>query len=272
LEALERKGTSLPLLSTDLLLLETIFTGKYFTRLEKTDSTNLVALRLIHSGQAVHGQVIQAQEQIQGRGQRGKSWESAYGQNLLVSFIYKLEEVPVDRAFYWSMAVALAVKKTIDAFTFGARIEIKWPNDILLRQHKVAGILVENILGTGGIKWTVAGIGINVNQVFSERDDRLFPPNSLANMSGQQISGDEVLGALMMRMERAYFQMRGKETDAILAAYNDCLFAKEYERKFNVKGTTLSAEIIGVDGKGMLQIRDNAGKKLSFHHGEINYL
>ncbi|MFN4853554.1 MAG: biotin--[acetyl-CoA-carboxylase] ligase [Bacteroidota bacterium] len=255
-----------------MLLLETIFTGKYFTRLEKTDSTNLVALRLIHSGQAVHGQVVQAQEQSQGRGQSGKSWESASGQNLLVSFIYKLEDVPVARAFYWNMAVALAVKKTIDAFSSGERVEIKWPNDILVRQHKVAGLLVENILGSGGIKWTVAGIGINVNQVFSERDERLFPPISLVNMKGQQISTDEVLGSLMMRMEQAYFQMRGRETEAILAAYNDCLFAREYERKFNAQGTTLCAEIIGVDDMGMLQIKDNAGKIKSFQHGEINYL
>lgn len=271
MDALAGKTTSLPLLSTDLLLLETIFTGKYFTRLEKTDSSNLFALRMIHSGQAVHGQVVQALEQTQGRGQRGKSWESAPGQNLLVSFIYKLDEVPIARAFHWNMAVALAVKKTIDAFASVEAAAIKWPNDILIKQHKVAGLLVENILGTGSIKWTVAGIGINVNQDFSEASDRMFPPLSLANLCGKQIAIDEVLGILMMCMEQAYFQIRGKETDAIQTAYNDCLFARGAERKFTVQGSVLSAQIVGVDGLGMLQLRDHSGNLLSFPHGEISY-
>lgn len=117
--------------------------------------------------------VVVAANQSAGRGQRGNSWESAPGENLLMSMLfYPPEWLTPDRQFLISQCVALAVADTFDELLAGCQhppVTVKWPNDIYIGDKKACGILIENTLSTSTsscvrIERTVIGIGMNINQ------------------------------------------------------------------------------------------------------------
>ena len=108
--------------------------------LEQTDSTNNRAAESRYGA----GDVVIAERQEAGRGQRGNSWSSTPGENLTFSVVLRPDFLPAERQFRISKAVALAVADTIAEA--GLRPAIKWPNDIYIGDRKVTGILIENDL------------------------------------------------------------------------------------------------------------------------------
>jgi len=127
---------------------------------------------------APHGAVVTADFQTAGRGRRGRSWSAQPGENLLFSLIAR--DVPVE---WLGMACALAVADVVESF--GLNTRLKWPNDVLLEAHKIAGILVESVVaGDGAV--SILGIGINVNQQeFVVDRPSEYPPISLSSALGR---------------------------------------------------------------------------------------
>jgi BirA family biotin operon repressor/biotin-[acetyl-CoA-carboxylase] ligase len=120
-------------------------------------STNDEAMRLAHDG-AAHGTVVCAREQTAGRGREARRWHSPPG-NLYASILLRLDGSP-NRAAELSFVAALAVADTVDRFLpDGAKAALKWPNDVLVRGAKIAGILLESADAA-----VVVGIGINVRR------------------------------------------------------------------------------------------------------------
>ena len=123
-------------------------------------STNDEARRLAQAG-AADGTVVWAREQTAGRGRQGRHWHSPAG-NLYASILQRLD-APAHRAAELSLVAALAVVDTTDEYlSDGARAELKWPNDVLVRGSKIAGILLEGIVIEGTDGAVVIGIGINL--------------------------------------------------------------------------------------------------------------
>ena len=127
------------------------------------DSTNIYAIKRISEGLAHHGEVILADQQTAGRGQRGKNWEATAGENLFMSLIVKPELTSNDFAFF-SMMVAVVLSSYIETLFNGWQIAIKWPNDIYINDKKASGILIENTWKGAEWQYAVVGIGLNVNQ------------------------------------------------------------------------------------------------------------
>ena len=144
--------------------------------LEQTDSTNNRAAESRYGA----GDVVIAERQEAGRGQRGNSWSSTPGENLTFSVVLRPDFLPAERQFRISKAVALAVADTIAEA--GLRPAIKWPNDIYIGDRKVTGILIENDLMGPYLSRSVIGIGLNVNQ--TRFDPALPNPTSLAAEAG----------------------------------------------------------------------------------------
>ena len=138
----------------------------------ETTSTNDLACEERYG----HGDVICAERQTAGRGQRGHTWTSPEGVNLLFSVVLCPTFLPAGEQFLLSQAVALALVDTLG--TCGIDARIKWTNDIYAGDRKLAGILIEHHLAGGRLARTVAGIGINVNQ--TEFDPALPNPTSMA--------------------------------------------------------------------------------------------
>ncbi|MFT3932685.1 MAG: biotin--[acetyl-CoA-carboxylase] ligase [Chitinophagaceae bacterium] len=121
-----------------------ISTGGHLTILESVDSTNNYAMAMVRAGQAKHGDGFFALEQVQGRGQRGKTWLTEPGTNIILTIVLQVQN-PLSQQFSLSMAIALAV---YDFFAkhAGDETSIKWPNDIYWRDRKAGGILIESIV------------------------------------------------------------------------------------------------------------------------------
>jgi len=133
--------------------------------LETVGSTNAEARRLAAEGEetAPDGTLVWAREQTSGRGRRGRDWESPKG-NLYTSLILR-PDVPIAQAAQLSFVAALAVYDALGNIgPAGHQVHCKWPNDILLNEKKVAGILLESEGGAGGAPadWIVLGMGLNV--------------------------------------------------------------------------------------------------------------
>ena len=146
--------------------------------LDTVDSTNEEAKRLAREGEekAPDGTIIWAKEQTEGRGRRGRKWVSPPG-NLYCSLILR-PEVPVEKAAELSFVAALAVFDMLGTVgEAGHQVHLKWPNDILLNEQKVAGILLEaETGGSANPEWIVLGLGVNVGIFPGDTD---FPATSL---------------------------------------------------------------------------------------------
>jgi len=146
-----------------------ILLGAPLIELPTIDSTNIYAMAQIKEGLAKSGSCFRADFQTHGKGQHGRIWESAKGQNLLCSYILELNTldalknwVPTDQIGF-SAAIALGARAFFAAFA-GSEIKIKKPNDIYYRDRKAGGILIENLVRGKEWTWTVIGIGMNINQ------------------------------------------------------------------------------------------------------------
>ena len=144
-----------------------------------------------------HGDVICAERQTAGRGQRGHTWTSPEGVNLLFSVVLCPTFLPAGEQFLLSQAVALALVDTLG--TCGIDARIKWTNDIYAGDRKLVGILIEHHLAGGRLARTVAGIGINVNQ--TEFDPALPNPTSMALEAGDRAPLAEEYRRRMYRID-----------------------------------------------------------------------
>ena len=165
-----------------------------------------------------HGDVICAERQTAGRGQRGHTWTSPEGVNLLFSVVLCPTFLPAGEQFLLSQAVALALVDTLG--TCGIDARIKWTNDIYAGDRKLVGILIEHHLAGGRLARTVAGIGINVNQ--TEFDPALPNPTSMALEAGRTFDREEVLDRFHAALMRRY---------AALEAGDRAPLAEEYRRR-----------------------------------------
>ncbi|MBN1830305.1 MAG: biotin--[acetyl-CoA-carboxylase] ligase [Deltaproteobacteria bacterium] len=147
--------------------------------IEELDSTNIHAHKLAESG-AEEGETVVADRQLKGRGRLSRTWQSPAGKNVYLSIIIKPSLLLPERASQITIAAGVAVAQVISIYCRGNAM-LKWPNDVLVNNKKICGILTE--LKTKGreIDYIVVGIGINVNiakdefpEEFRERATSIF--------------------------------------------------------------------------------------------------
>lgn len=156
---------------------------------ERLASTNEEAKRFAAEG-AKHGTLVWAREQTAGRGRRGRSWHSPPG-NLYLSLVLRPDCAPAAAA-QLGMVAAVAAGEALESIMPAlVKILLKWPNDILVNDSKVGGILLESAASKPeSLEWLVLGLGINVES-FPEGTE--FPATSLGAESGQPVTVEEVL-------------------------------------------------------------------------------
>ncbi|HTB31251.1 MAG TPA: biotin--[acetyl-CoA-carboxylase] ligase, partial [Bacteroidia bacterium] len=172
--------------------LHTLFIGHPIQILERTDSTNTFAGNLIRENPPAEGYIVRAMEQLSGRGQRGTKWASEPGANLTFSIILCPHFLPLTEQFQLTKAIALGIAGFVSHLLGDyANVKIKWPNDIYVKNCKIAGILIENILEQSTMKYSVVGVGLNVNQVVF--DPSIPNPISLKSLTGKDFDTEECL-------------------------------------------------------------------------------
>ena len=128
--------------------------------LQSVDSTNEEAKR--HISDIDNLSVLSAWEQTAGRGQRGNTWTSNAGENLMFSIVLKSPALMAEEHFALNEIAALSVSEFLS--TYGIKAQIKWPNDIYVDEKKICGILIENSFRGKSISSSIIGIGLNINQ------------------------------------------------------------------------------------------------------------
>lgn len=206
--------------------------------------------------------------QTSGRGQRGNSWESEKGKNLLCSFVLYPSFLEARNQFLLSQIVSLSVKETLDRYV--EHISIKWPNDIYRKEKKICGMLIENNLTGTHITQSIAGIGINLNQeVFLSSAPN---PVSLRQVTGKEYNPIEILAGVMQRMQENYFSLQHGETETIARRYHKALFRNEGTHPFRDSKGEFTAQIAGVEPDGHLVLLDNADKIRRYVFKEVQYV
>ena len=143
--------------------LKTHFVGQSLIELSTCPSTNTFVGELLNRGAMPNGQVVIANAQTKGRGQRESKWECEPLKNLTFSIGLFNLDFPVANAFQLHCITSLAIVDTINRHT-ASTAQIKWPNDIYINNKKVGGILIENTIAGDLVTQSIIGIGLNINQ------------------------------------------------------------------------------------------------------------
>ena len=234
----------------------TVFAGKlnYAPVTESTNSDALAAAR----GGAPHGSVWIADEQTAGRGRGGHKWLSAPGDGLYVSVLLRLS-VTAERLLLLPLAAGLAAAQAIGETT-GLAVDIRWPNDLLIGEKKVGGILVEAKNSSKGSPLAaVAGIGINVHQrEFAA--DLATPATSLDLATGRRVSRQALLVALLRALEQETAALADAESAKQIPARVEAASSWLRGRSVEVHGPQACVgTTAGLDENGFLLVETAGG-------------
>lgn len=230
--------------------------------LSDVDSTNTWIHDKFSCSEIKSRTVVRSANQKAGRGQRGNSWQSEPGANLLFSFLYQPNMLHAANQFLLSQTVSLAVVDWLLSFTPHACI--KWPNDIYVGEQKIAGILIENILLGEYINASIVGIGININQTDFSSD--LPNPISLAMVTHKTFDIKTELNHLLDCMERRLLLFENERFSQIASDYTQYLLRFKKSGVFTANNEVFDAQIVEVlpSGEIVLKLADESLRQYGF--------
>ena len=210
--------------------------------------------------------VVAAGHQTAGRGQRGNTWNSNAGENLLFSILVRPgETLEVSRQFLLSQAVALSIHDAMKCHGIDTRL--KWPNDIYAGSRKLAGILLELDYSGAFVEQAIIGIGLNVNQENFPPMDRV--PVSMKMLRKRDFILDDALATILDLFEHYYIEMRFGNRDAIAAEYKRVLLGMNERHTFIDRDGHFDAVIQDVESDGHLILLRNDGSTGRYTFKEV---
>ena len=240
--------------------------GDLLIEIPTVDSTNIYAMQQVHARLAKHGTAYFAHEQTQGKGQRGRSWESRLGDNIILSVVYEPLQLPASSVFLFSSAIAVACYNFCKVYT-GDEMSIKWPNDLYWRDRKAGGILVENVFRGSTWEWAIVGIGLNINQV--EFSENLTNPVSFRQITGKTFPVLQLARELCLHLQQSWEHLIAGG-DEILKTYNNALYKRGETVKMKQSARVFEARIDGVNKNGQLEVFTAIPE--TFNHGDVSWI
>lgn len=215
------------------------------------------------------GDIIWAERQTAGRGQRGHTWQSNEGENLTFTALLEPTFLHPSEQFSLLQVVALAMVDMLSEY--GIEAKIKWTNDIYVGDRKLVGILMEHKLQGAAIGRTIAGIGINVNQ--TEFDPELPNPTSMRLITGKEFDREEVLERIAHHLRNRYEMLRHSEQEILRKDYHQRLYRLGEEHTYALPdGTHFRGVIEGVEPQGALKISTPQGEEYKFLFKEVEFV
>jgi BirA family biotin operon repressor/biotin-[acetyl-CoA-carboxylase] ligase len=226
------------------------------------DSTMEAARREAQWG-ADAGTIIVTEEQTSGRGRLQRTWISPKGQ-LAFSIILRPN---MDYLPQMIMISSLAVTYAIQKLT-GLKPDIKWPNDVLIGEKKVCGILIENDIRKNILKHTVIGIGINVNMNLKDYPEISPIATSLADELGEEVSRAQLLRRVLIELESLYYSLT--QEDSILKQWQRHLMTLGMRVYVNMGDKFYDGTAESVNRDGSLMLRQKDGALVKIVAGDVN--
>jgi BirA family biotin operon repressor/biotin-[acetyl-CoA-carboxylase] ligase len=244
----------------------TQFTGKSIHFLPSCHSTNTEASLLIRAQKAVNGLIVITNEQTAGRGQQGNSWLSKADSNLTFSVIFFPEKLHLKDSFYLNIVSSLSIAKTVDELVPENIVKVKWPNDILLNNKKVCGILIENMLRGEHIHAVVMGIGVNVNH----SDGNLPFAGAMSSEAAKTFHLQEVFTRICENLEPYYLMLEQGLFAELDALYLQNLYGLNEKKHFSDSEGNFTGTIQAVLPGGLLQVEKESGVIKQYTFKEVS--
>ncbi len=229
-------------------------------------STNEEAMRQALAG-SPEGTLILAEEQKSGRGRLGRSWYSAPLKGIYGSLILR-PGLPPAKAPLLTLAAALAVR---DAVTHASDlpVDIRWPNDLMIRGKKFGGILAEMNAEVGRIQFVVLGLGINVNHSSFPKEIAALA-TSLKIETGRSWSRIELIGRVLRGLETLYRDLEKRGGTALIERWTkSSSYAHGKKVRIVNDGASMEAETLGLDENGFLKVRRQDGQVETVYSGTV---
>jgi len=238
---------------------------------DQIDSTNKYLNNLAHSNSDLTGIFCVAEQQMAGKGRRGREWVSPFGSNLYLSLLWRFDEGPASLSGL-SLAIGVAVINALNKLGV-EEVGLKWPNDIYSKQKKLGGILLEVSGESNGPCSAVIGLGLNMflsdkAAVTIEQD---WTDLNRIQAGKSQLSRNQLLAGLMNEM----LQVSNDFTKKTFSAYSrqwreyDCMKDKQVD--VFIGKQTVPGVVKGIDDDGLLLLQDSSGKISHYASGEVSF-
>jgi BirA family biotin operon repressor/biotin-[acetyl-CoA-carboxylase] ligase len=244
--------------------------GRDLITLRTVDSTNTLALELGEKG-APHGTVVIADSQTKGKGRLGRTWVSPPGINIYMSLILRPNIRSADATLLMMIASISCARALRDGT--GLPITIKWPNDLMVNDKKMGGILTEIKSIGGRILFAVIGIGINAN---SDRND--FPPDlrytatSLKIETSREQPRKTLIAGILNEMSCWYDTLIGGERRLLLDEWRHLTSTLRKTVTVTTGDEVLTGTAEDIDANGMLLLKLPSGEIRTIHTGDLTFL
>lgn len=242
--------------------------GSNLVYLNNLPSTNSHAAWLQKEENLQEGTIIYTNFQSAGKGQHGNKWESEDGKNLIISIIlYPSMVSPIDQ-FQISMTISLGICDFLRRYITSCAI--KWPNDIYVGNDKIAGILIENSILGNQIEYSIAGIGLNINQkkFISDAPN----PVSLSMITGDVYDLNKSLSELASYIDRRYKQLIAGDYEQIREDYISQLYRLNEWSNYSDKNGIYRGRILSITDTGRLKIIKMDGKISEYSFKELDFI
>ena len=239
----------------------------HLIKVDAINSTNSFTRELLKENPGLPLTCVVAKKQLQGRGQRGTTWEAEEGKNLTFSVFLPKPGIGPAHQFLLSATVAVSLVSALEKFNL-PRIRVKWPNDILSANQKIAGILIENILAEGKVMGSIIGVGLNVNQ---DEFEGLPQAGSMKSVTRNEFNPEVVLEVVLKEMESGFQELAEVNSEVILKDYQKHLFRRLIPSTFKKPdGKLFTGIILGVTPTGKLLVQAEEGVTTEYDLKEIS--
>jgi BirA family transcriptional regulator, biotin operon repressor / biotin---[acetyl-CoA-carboxylase] ligase len=235
---------------------------------ENLPSTNSHTAYLLKTNDLHEGSVIYTNYQTAGKGQLNNKWESEDGKNLLISIVLFPTMIDPSGQFLISMTISLGVCDFLKRYV--PHCAIKWPNDIYVKNDKIAGILIENHILGNTIGETIVGIGLNINQkkFLSDAPN----PVSLSLLTGSDLDLSICLNQLTSDIDRRYKQLISGNSTEIRNEYILMLFRLNKWKSYSDCSGRFKGRIVTVGEDGRLHIEKRPGNIVGYTFKEVGFI
>lgn len=247
--------------------MKTKWAGRTIVCLEKADSTNNYAKKIAEDG-AASGTLVLTEHQYEGRGRRGRTWETPPGSAIAMTLIVK-PKIPPAHASMMTLVMGIAAARACSAAA-GIDAKIKWPNDIVAQGKKICGILTEMSAEPDVIHYVAIGVGINVNiESFPEKLKDIAA--SLQSLTGRRFHRADLISRCMEEFEDCYEKfLKTQDLSLLMEEYHSLLINRNEKVCVEDPKGKYTGTALGIDKNGELIVKKDSGETAVVYAGEVS--
>ncbi len=229
------------------------------------ESTNDFLSALLAKSEPKPGTAITADFQAAGKGRFGKKWHSEPGMNLLLSVLLTPDFLKAREVFFLNMLLSVTVCEVLQKKlpTHSDRISVKWPNDILVDDKKICGLLIQNGFSGDKIQTSIAGLGLNVNQTQFEHFPGGLQPVSMSILAGKNLETRDLLFEVIQELFQNFEDARENREEfrtRYLSLLHGCHSVLQFQNRTDINFKMLG-KVVDIDDSGKALFDDGNFRK-----------